>query len=389
MATETLPAEAPRDLSALKFLAFPILCTLVVFELALGGVWMWAVVPTYLLIALIGDQALGVDLSRSSRSQKALLDGYLYSGLPFALIATVLLAAHASGTAPAWLVSIFSLVGFDIGARTANTTAWDVSAAVVGLGLFYGTLVNVAHELIHRTGDRPAWLTGRWLLAHSFDTGFAIEHVHGHHRYVGTERDPATARRGEYVLAFVWRSTVGQIVSAWRIECARLERRGLPVWSHHNVYLRGQVMTLTLLGVAFAVGGWKGLVAFAAAGLLGKVSLELVNYLEHYGLARVEGSRVQPHHSWNCHNRMSSWVLFNLPRHSDHHMFATRPYYELRPVPDLKSDAPVLPLGYLGCMVASLWPPLWNRLVEPHLRDWDERLATPDEVTAANAMAVR
>ena len=85
-------------------------------------------------------------------------------------------------------------------------------------------------------------------------------------------------------------------------------------------------MSLALVMIVYAVGGWAGVGAFVAAGLLGKVSLELVNYVEHYGLARVEGSRVRPHHSWNCHNRLSTWILFNLPRHSDHHMFATRPY---------------------------------------------------------------
>ena len=127
--------------------------------------------------------------------------------------------------------------------------------------------------------------------------------------------------------------------------------------------------------------------AFLAVAALGKLYLELVNYIEHYGLARIEGERVRPHHSWNCHNRMSSWVLFNLPRHSDHHMFATRRYYDLRPVRDLVSDAPVLPFGYLGSMIASLVPAWWNSLMAPRLADWDERLATPDEVAAAMAMS--
>lgn len=381
------PVEAPFDWSVVKFLAFPVLSTLVVLEIAFGGPWMWAVLPTYLVIALVGDQSLGDDLSRASTLRRRLLDAYLYSGLPLAILATLLLAAHAGGSAPVWLGAPFSIFGIDLATRVQLTSSWDVAAAVVGLGLFYGTLVNVAHELVHRTGNRSAWLTGRWLLAHTFDTGFAIEHVHGHHRYVGTPRDPATSHRGEYVLAFVWRSTIGQIASAWRIERDRLRRRSLPVLSHHNLMLRGQVMSLALVMIVYAVGGWAGVGAFVAAGLLGKVSLELVNYVEHYGLARVEGSRVRPHHSWNCHNRLSTWILFNLPRHSDHHMFATRPYYDLRPVPELQSDAPVLPLGYLGCMAASLWPPLWKRLMEPRLADWDERLASSEEVGAAKAMA--
>ena len=385
MAVETLERR-PFDWTLIKFLAFPILSILVLIEVALGGNFLWLVFPTYIAVALAGDEVLGDDFAMGSRARAAILDGYLYSALPLALAVTTLFVMHAGG-APAWVSSAFAAIGFDLDARIAQTDGWDIAAGVFGLGTFYGTLVNVAHELIHRTGDRAAWLTGRWLLAHTFDTGFAIEHVHGHHRHIGTAKDPATARRGEYVLSFVVRSTIGQARGAFEWEANRLRRKGLPVWSRHNVFLRGQLMSLALVGGAVALAGWAGVVAFLATAFLGKIYLELVNYVEHYGLARVEGERVRPHHSWNCHNRMSSWVLFNLPRHSDHHMFATRRYYDLRPVPDLASDAPVLPMGYLGCMIASLVPPVWNGMMGPRLADWDARLASEAEVAAAKAMA--
>ena len=388
MAVESLDEDRGADWSELKFLAFPLLSAIIVIEVALGGNWLWTVLPTYLLLALVGDEAIGDDYARRTRSRAALLDAYLYSAVPLALLVAAFFVIHAAGTAPAFVATAFSAVGFDISARVEATDGFDVVAGALGIGLFFGTLVNVAHELIHRTGDRTAWLAGRWLLAHTLDTGFAIEHVHGHHRFVGTERDPATARRGEYVLAFVWRSTIGQIASAWRIEAERLRRRGQGVWSQHNIFIRGQLISLSLLLGAWALGGWRGLAAFVCVALLGKIALELVNYVEHYGLARVEGTRVRPHHSWNCHNRLSSWILFNLPRHSDHHMFAGRRYYDLRPVTELEQDAPVLPMGYLGCMAASLVPPLWRRMIERPLRDWDERLATPEEVRAARARAV-
>lgn len=376
------------DWSLLKFMAFPLLSLLVLAEVVMGGNWLWLVFPSYLGVVFAADEVLGDDFAGSSKAHAWVLDAYLYSALPLALLVTAFFAMHVGG-APAWVSGPLAAVGFDIDARVAATDGWDIAAGMFGLGTFYGTLVNVAHELVHRTGDRTAWLTGRWLLAHTLDTGFAIEHVHGHHRHVGTDRDPATARRGEYVLSFAWRSTVGQARGAFEWEAQRLARKGLPVWSHRNVFLRGQLMSAALIISVGLLGGWLAVAAFVGTALLGKLYLELINYVEHYGLARIEGTRVRPHHSWNCHNRMSSWVLFNLPRHSDHHMFATRRYYDLRPVPDLAGDAPVLPMGYLGSIIAALFPFWWFPMMDPLVADWDERLATPDEVDAAKARAVR
>jgi len=71
------------------------------------------------------------------------------------------------------------------------------SLVVPGMIGFMGTIT--AHELTHRTWDPVSMFFGRWLLAFSFDTIFAIEHVYGHHRYVSTIEDPATAPRGRSV----------------------------------------------------------------------------------------------------------------------------------------------------------------------------------------------
>ena len=98
---------------------------------------------------------------------------------------------------------------------------------------------------IPRMNSRPAlgsrcflWVV-RWLLAFSFDVGFAIENVYRHHRYVSTINDPATAPRGRNVYAHIILSTVRGIISPWHIEAALLRRRGLAVLSIHNAYLHG------------------------------------------------------------------------------------------------------------------------------------------------------
>ena len=107
--------------------------------------------------------------------------------------------------------------------RAATSTAELMGAGLI-VALFYGAAgINAAHELSHRTNSTYDQAVGRWLLAFTFDTTFPIEHVGGHHKNVGTLADPATARRGEYVLAFVVRSTAGCFHNAFQIERDRLD----------------------------------------------------------------------------------------------------------------------------------------------------------------------
>ena len=57
---------------------------------------------------------------------------------------------------------------------------------------------------------------------------FRIAHIHGHHRWAGTEQDSATARLGEGFYHFLLRTVAGQFAEAWRFE---RQRRGLRVAS--------------------------------------------------------------------------------------------------------------------------------------------------------------
>jgi alkane 1-monooxygenase len=96
--------------------------------------------------------------------------------------------------------------------------------------------------------------------------------------------------------------------------------------------------------------------------------LEVVNYLEHYGLlrqTREDGryERTAPEHSWNSNNVASNVLLYHLQRHSDHHANPLRRYQSLRHF----EEAPQLPTGYAGMIVAALIPPLWRRIMDPRL----------------------
>ena len=232
-----------------------------------------------------------------------------------------------------------------------------------------------AHELTHRTWDPVSMFFGRWLLAFSFDTSFAIEHVYGHHRYVSTIHDPATAPRGRNVYHHVLASTLKGNLSAWHIEARRLKRRGHSVWSIHNAFLRGHLMSVVLIALAWVIGGPVAAGFFIACALWGKALLEIVNYMEHYGIVRDPATPVQPRHSWNTTKRISSWSMFNLTRHSHHHAQGEVPYQDLKPFP----EAPQMISGYLTTILVAMVPPLWHAMMTPKVIAWDRDFASDHE----------
>jgi alkane 1-monooxygenase len=245
--------------------------------------------------------------------------------------------------------------------------------AILPVGLLSGAGgITIAHELMHRrtAAERAA---AELLMASASYTHFCIEHVHGHHRHVATPRDAATSRLGESIYAFLPRTLIGSFVSAWRIEADRTRRLGIPWWSlRHRMtrYLATQaILYMVLLAISpLAVVYWAGQSLFAA------LLLETINYVEHYGLQRREVEpgryeRVQPRHSWNSAHRLTNWALFNLQRHSDHHFLASRTYPQLRHY----DDVPQLPAGYATMILIALVPPLWRRMMDTRVAEWNAR----------------
>ena len=99
--------------------------------------------------------------------------------------------------------------------------------------------------------------------------------------------------------------------------------------------------------------------------------LEVVNYMEHYGMLRQKVGvgerqryeRVDPTHSWNSNNIATNVLLYHLQRHSDHHANPTRRYQSLRDY----EQSPVLPTGYAGMIVLSIVPAVWRRVMDPRV----------------------
>jgi hypothetical protein len=372
-----MQTKRQRILQYLKFSLFHWLSLPFLLGIFLGGHWLALGLLVLTLVIVLGDLLCGDDTSEPDYQQLWILNVLLYSALP--AICLVFLAMMWSLSAQDLFGLghfIQQLTGYDALAARQTNTFWHYGVMCLAAALLISLLGTIpAHELTHRTADPIAMLVGRWLLAFSWDTAFAIEHVYGHHRYVATAKDPASAPRERNVYQHIWRSTLGGNVSAWRIEAQRLQHKKFAVLSVHNRFIRGVVMSLSLSAVALLLAGWQGLLAFSISALLAKTLLEIVNYIEHYGLQRQPNQPVRPYHSWNSNKRISSWASFNLTRHSHHHARATVPFYQLKAVP----EAPQLPTGYLGSILLALIPPLWFHLMAPRLAAWEEQYGAQPE----------
>jgi len=256
-------------------------------------------------------------------------------------------------------------------------TFLELAGFVLSVGISSGAMgINVSHELVHRIDNRLEPLLGRIMLATVGYMHWAPEHVKGHHRNVATPADPATARLGQSVYAFWPQTVAGAWKSAWEIETGFLKRKGKRVWGPANPllgYAAAEIALAAALGWAFGLGA----VAFFLAQAFIAVSLlEVVNYLEHYGMERkrLEDGRyekVTPQHSWNSSHWVTNYFLFNLQRHSDHHASPQRRYQLLRHF----GESPQLPSGYAGMVVLALIPPLWRKVMDPRVAAHRERMA--------------
>ena len=323
----------------------------------MGPIWILGVIPLL-------DWIVGEDRSNAPESAMEHLEQnhfyrwctYLYLPLQF--------AGLMWGT---WVVSHYGL-------------SWsEVLGFATTIGAVGGIGIANAHELGHKRDDLERWLS-RVVLAQTFYGHFYVEHNRGHHSRVATPEDPASSRLGESFWAFLPRTVAGGLRSGWGLEKGRLARHDTGPWSVHNKILQAWAMSVALFGTLIGVFGVKVVPFLVIQAVFGFSLLEVVNYLEHYGLLRQKLAngryeRCMPRHSWNSNHVASNVFLYNLERHSDHHSNPTRRYQMLRHF----EEAPQLPSGY-GLMLGIAYiPPLWRKVMDKRV------LAMYDgDVTKAN-----
>ena len=314
-----------------------ILPVLVLTSNVVGGSWVVAGLVYMFAIGPLLDLGLG----RAGRPRPPRASGTPFEALLFVHAALQIIV----------LASLFHRVSVDGGAWTT----W-VAAASTGLSSGVSGLI-VAHELGHKRPRSFAWWVGRLNLLSVLYLHFTTEHNHTHHRLVATREDPASARAGESLWAFVARTVPGQFRDAVRVHAAKGQR------GFANPVVRGMLLQIALIaGVAALAGPWVA-GAFVAQAGLAIFLLEYINYIRHYGLERKAGERQTELHSWQAEERWSRWTLLELTRHPAHHMKASEPFWRLQPMP----EAPSLPTGYYGCFWLAVFPPLWRKVMHPRV----------------------
>ncbi len=355
MTTATLTQETWKDGKRLLWVlgalipALPFIGYGLVETTGIGLFWWFTPVVVYGLLPVL-DYFVGEDSHNPPESLVASLESdryyrwltYLYIPIQYSVFI--------------WGAYVFA---------TGNLQWWEMLGLALSVGLVGGGGINTAHELGHKKEGLERWLA-RITLAQVFYGHFYVEHNKGHHKNVATPEDPASSRLGESLYEFLPRTVIGSVRSAWNIEKKRLGRLGKRVWSIENENLQAWAMSVVLWGALLAAFGPIMIPFLVIQAVYGFSLLEIVNYLEHYGLLRQKEAsgryeRCRPEHSWNSNHIVTNLLLYHLQRHSDHHANPTRRYQALRHF----ENSPQLPSGYFGMVMLALFPPLWRKVMDP------------------------
>ena len=355
--TTIAPAEVSRLSRALPFWLSLTLVPIAIFG-ALNGGWTILLLPPYAwgLFALL-DARTGKDPDNADPdTPEAALFWYkavtlIWFPVQFCLLIWML-----------WYVP-----------AAAHLNPLEKIGVFFGMGVVSGTVgINFSHELMHRKSRFERWLADL-LLASVLYSHFRSEHLRVHHLYIGTPRDPVSARYNETFYHFFLRVLWQCPVSAWRAEAALSARKSRPTYHLSNPFWRYAALQGLMIALALSLGGGVGLGLFAYQAAIAVWQLELANYIEHYGLTRRhlghgKYEHVLPRHSWNTDYKVSNWLLINLQRHSDHHYKPARRFPLLQTY--APNEAPQLPFGYPVMTLVAMFPPLWRRVMNKRVRAW-------------------
>lgn len=354
-----------RSINKIGYFTAFIIPALVILGYYLGGWWNFLAVIDVFVILPILDHLRGLDTKNVAKENinEVANDFYYrfvtylwtYIQLGFLIWGAYIVAFGNLSTPGEW-------IGFTL----------SFSLVTGGIG------ITVAHELGHKKSKIERFYSQLLLMTTSY-MHFYIEHNQGHHVSVATPEDPATAAKNESFYTFWFKSVFKGYMHAWELENDRIRRNYRSAFNVRNKMIWFSILPLLfalfLMTIFSLIAGyiiWNIVLFFFVQSIFAFSLLELVNYVEHYGLLRKEISsgryeRVNPLHSWNASFLLSNFFLFQLQRHSDHHANAIKRYQVL----DHFDESPQLPAGYPTMILFALIPPLWFTIMNKRLANWE------------------
>ncbi len=171
--------------------------------------------------------------------------------------------------------------------------------------------------------------------------------------------------KGQSVYAFMVRSVFENIVMLLKMD--QISRATKISW------LAGPALVSAFLLAAL---GPNALAIFLGSSLIAVLMLEVVQYIEHYGLERrrLANGKYEPvttAHSWNGDWLFTNCHIINLQLHGDHHLNAKTAFHDL----ENKYDGPQLLAPYPALILLALVPPLWFWVMDRRLDEFEKRQA--------------
>jgi alkane 1-monooxygenase len=374
----------------IRYFFTPSLILLSLIGVVLGGNWVWlgvalfgaAIIADFLTSAVpsIHADAAGRDEDGETIGKAWLLKAMMWAQYPVFVALQLALVWRVYEFASGTPIGTMDFLWFEV---QTGVTGWQMAGATISAAMFLGLGIMFGHELAHTKG--PTFVLARWMMALSGISHFCYAHVYNHHLELGCEDDPATSPRGRSIYSHYLLSHFGQSRFLYIMEQQRLKRLGTPFISWKNRWIRGYAMSLPTIILFWMAGGWIGLGIMLAAWAIAGFELEVLNYLEHYGLIREKGKPIEYHHSWDVgESPITQWGFIEIGRQGDHHDRGETHFWELEEV-----GSPDTGYGYFAMFAMILVPPVWESFIKPRLAEWDKKFASEGEQKIAARMNYR
>jgi alkane 1-monooxygenase len=131
--------------------------------------------------------------------------------------------------------------------------------------------------------------------------------------------------------------------------------------------------TIFLNILVYILFGHKALFAYLSISFVAIFSVEVTEYIQHYGLLRKEISenryeKMTAKFAWHSYSTLTNYVMMNLQRHGDHHENPNLAYQELK----YKSGVPIMPYSQSLMYLLAMVPPLWFKIMNPLVEELRE-----------------